>query len=63
MQAGGDLTSGDIRSGSGVPNDYAENFEFGTSHQPARPFFYPTYNAMRSEMQEAISEAINEVTK
>src|SRR3954447_1313449 len=46
VQAGGPLTTKDIREGSGVPYDYAVGFEFGTSHQPARPFFYSTYNAM-----------------
>src|SRR5262245_57876524 len=47
VQAGGDMTTSEIREGSGVPYDYALGFEFGNSHQPARPFFYSTYNAMQ----------------
>jgi HK97 gp10 family phage protein len=61
VQAGGTLTTKEVRTGSGEPYDYAVGFEFGTSHQPARPFFYSTYNAMRDDMQDAISEALNEV--
>ena len=61
VQAGGELTTGDVRGGSGVPYDHALAFEFGNSRQQARPFFYPTYHAMRDQMQEAIDEAVNEV--
>ncbi|MBB4373318.1 HK97 gp10 family phage protein [Bradyrhizobium sp. cir1] len=59
--AGGPLTTTTVREGSGKPYDYADAFEFGTSHQPARPFFYSTYNAMRDDMQKAIEDAISEV--
>ncbi|MET4216072.1 hypothetical protein ABIB00_001259 [Bradyrhizobium sp. LB14.3] len=61
VMAGGDMTTKEVREGSGEPYDYALGFEFGTSHQAARPFFYPTYNAMRDDMQKAIDEAVNEV--
>ena len=61
VQAGGDMTTKEIREGSGVEYDYALAFEFGTSKQPARPFFYSTYNAMRDDMQNAINEAVIEV--
>lgn len=61
VQAGGDLTTKEVRDGSGVPYDYAEAFEFGTSRQAARPFFWPTYRASRDQMQEAIDDAVNEV--
>jgi HK97 gp10 family phage protein len=63
VQAGGDLTTKDIRDGSGVPYDYAVGFEFGTSRQPARPFFYSTYNAMKDDMQDALDEAVSEILK
>ena len=63
VQAGGDLTTKDIRDGSGVPYDYAVGFEFGTSHQPARPFFYSTYNVMKDDMQDALNEAVSEILK
>jgi HK97 gp10 family phage protein len=61
VQAGGSATTKHVREGSGVNYDYAEAFEFGTSHQPARPFFYPTYHGMRDDMQEAINNAVEEV--
>jgi HK97 gp10 family phage protein len=63
VQAGGELTTKEVREGSGEPYDYAVGFEFGTSHQPARPFFYSTYNAMRDDMQEAIDQAVSEIFK
>ncbi|MCP2209457.1 HK97 gp10 family phage protein [Bradyrhizobium diazoefficiens] len=61
VQAGGELTTKEVRDGSSVPFDYSLGFEFGTSRQPARPFFYSTYNVMRDDMQRAIEDAINEV--
>jgi hypothetical protein len=61
VQAGGDLTTKEVREGSNVAYDYSLGFEFGTSRQPARPFFYLTYNTMRNDMQGAIDEAVNEV--
>jgi HK97 gp10 family phage protein len=63
VQAGGDLTTKEIREGSGVDYDYALAFEFGTSRQPARPFFWPTYQARKDDIQQAIDEAANEVLK
>lgn len=64
VQAGGETTTKEVREGSGEPYDYAEAFEFGTSRQPARPFFWPTYEAMRDEIaaniEKAVNEAINE---
>jgi HK97 gp10 family phage protein len=61
VQAGGSATTKEVREGSGVNYDYAIGFEFGTSHQPARPFFYSTYNEMRDDMQENITDALTEV--
>lgn len=63
VQAGGELTTKEVREGSGVPYDYALGFELGTSRQPARPFFYNTANALHDQMQEAIDDAVNEVLK
>ena len=62
-QAGGDLTTTDIREGSGVEWDRALGFEFGTSKQPARSFFWSTYREMKPEIEDAINEAVNEVLK
>lgn len=61
VEAGGDMTTKAVREGSGVEYDYALAFEFGTSRQPARPFFYNTYEAMRDDMQQAIDDAVSEV--
>ena len=61
--AGGDLTTREVREGSGIQYDYAQAFEFGTSRQPARPFFYPTYNAMKDDIEAALNDAVSEVLK
>lgn len=63
VQAGGDMTTKEVREGSGEPHDYALDFEHGNSRQPARPFFYSTYNAMKDDMQEQINEAVSEILK
>lgn len=63
VQAGGDMTTREVRTSSGEDYDYAVGFEFGNSRQPARPFFFSTYNAMRDDMAENINEAVNEVLK
>lgn len=61
VQAGGPLTTKEVREGSGQPYDYGLGFEFGTSRQAARPFFYNTYEAMRDDMQNAIDAGVSEV--
>jgi len=63
VQAGGELTSKEVRAGSGVEYDYAEAFEFGTSHQHAKPFFWPTYRAKRASIVEAIDTAVEKALK
>jgi HK97 gp10 family phage protein len=63
VQAGGDMTTKEVREGSGKPYDYSEAFEYGTSHQPARPFFWSTYRALKPDIQEAINDAVSEVLK
>ena len=51
VQAGGDTTMRD-------DYDHALAFEFGTSHQPARSFFYSTYRARRDDMQDAAGAVV-----
>lgn len=63
VQAGGDMTTKEVRDGSGEPYDYSESFEYGNSRQPARPFFWPTYRAMKDDIQKAINDAVSEVLK
>ena len=61
--AGGDLTTKEVRNGSGVSYDYALAIEFGATDRPAEPFFYPTWRAMREDVQSNIETAIAEVLK
>jgi hypothetical protein len=63
VQAGGDATTKEVREGSGEGYDYAVGFEFGNSHQPARPFFYSTYRERRDGMRAAITDALTEALK
>lgn len=63
VSAGGEMTTREIRDGSGKPYDYSEAFEYGTSRQAARPFFWPTYRAMKDDIQKAINDAVSEVLK
>lgn len=63
VQAGGDETTGDVRTGSGVDFDYGEAFEFGTSRQQARPFFWPTYREKRDGIRQAIASAVEKAIK
>src|SRR5689334_1005097 len=43
VTAGGDDTTKELRSGSGIEYDYALAAEFGTSKEEAEPFFFPTF--------------------
>lgn len=61
VEAGGEMTTKEVRDGSGEPYDYALAFVYGTSRQPARDFFFSTYNSLHDSMQEEINDAINEV--
>jgi hypothetical protein len=58
VKAGGELTTKEVREGSGVGFDYALSFEYGNRHQNAKPFFWPTYNVLRDDMQNKINDAI-----
>ncbi|QOG20464.1 HK97-gp10 family putative phage morphogenesis protein [Bradyrhizobium sp. SEMIA] len=60
VTAGGDDTTKDVRTGSGVGYDYALATEFGTSKEEAQPFFYSTYRQMRDEIRQAIEDAVEE---
>lgn len=58
--AGGATTTREIRKGSGEPYDYALAVEYGTQERPAEPFFFPTYRAMRDDIQAKIEQAVKE---
>jgi HK97 gp10 family phage protein len=53
VQAGGDTTTVD-------GFDHALAFEFGTTHQPARPFFFSTYEERRPQMEANLQKAMKE---
>jgi HK97 gp10 family phage protein len=63
IKAGGELTTKEVRKGSGVPYDYARADEFGTVDMPAHPFFFASYRllkkAMRTAVRSDIAKAIN----
>jgi hypothetical protein len=61
VRAGGNLTEGEIRGGSGVAFDHALAFEFGTRRQPARSFFWSTVRERRDAMQKRISAAVERI--
>ncbi|MDA9530333.1 HK97-gp10 family putative phage morphogenesis protein [Bradyrhizobium sp. CCBAU 25338] len=63
VQAGGDMTTKEVRQGSGVEYDYALAFEYGTSRQHAKPFFWPTYREKREGIEQAISDAVERAIK
>lgn len=54
--AGGDLTTKEIRKGSGVPYDYVRAEEFGTKDEPAIPFFYNTYRAEKGGIVRRVTD-------
>lgn len=60
ITAGGDLTTKEVRKGSGVFYDYAMATEFGTVNENAQPFFFNTALRVEPELRDEIEDAINE---
>jgi HK97 gp10 family phage protein len=59
--AGGART---LRQGVTSPAyDYARADEFGTTHMPAKPFFFPTYRLRKKRMRAAIKRKITAAIK
>lgn len=42
---------------------YAKMVEFGTVKMQARPFFFPSYRALRARIRSRISRAVNKAVK
>lgn len=61
VTAGGEDTSVALRADSGEMYDYALALEYGTSEQPAQPFFYNTAREMMPEIQKNIEQAVADV--
>lgn len=58
VTAGGELTTVEVRSGSGVPYDYAMGVEFGNEQVSAQPFFWPPYRLLRSRIRSGIARKV-----
>jgi HK97 gp10 family phage protein len=58
VTAGGDLTTKEIRKGSGETYDYARAIEFGGVNAPAEPFFFNTYREMAPDIRQNIDDAV-----
>ena len=63
VRAGGNATNTEIRDGSGTDFDYGAAFEFGTSKQPARPFFYSTYRERSDGIRDRIAKAVERILR
>lgn len=61
VEAGGSLTTKDVRVGADADYDYALAVEFGNEHVPAKPFFYPTIRARRARFNERVNDLIGRV--
>lgn len=44
----------------GKPLFYASFYEFGTKHQPARPFMRPVFDSSKQSMLSSVSKNLNE---
>jgi len=55
IEAGGPSTTKYGKNGR--PYDHAMAVEYGTTRQPARPFFYPSINAREDEFGDAVDQA------
>jgi HK97 gp10 family phage protein len=60
--AGGASTTVAARNGQGNYN-YAIGAEFGTSKEPAQPFFWPSYRVRRRAAREAITSVTAKALK
>lgn len=62
ITAGGAQTTREVRAGSGEAFDYAKADEFGTEHQPARPWFFSTWNAgLGEETRQGIEDDVADI--
>ncbi len=56
--AGGDLTTKEVRAGSGKSFDYVRAEEFGTVEHKAIPFFFNTYRARKRGIKQRIAAGL-----
>lgn len=62
ITAGGEATM-HTDERSGIAYDYAFGQEFGTTRQPAQPFFWPAYRLTRKRIRGRINRAISKGVK
>lgn len=60
VRAGGPTTTKPSAAG---PTDYAVHQEFGTSEQPANPFFWPIFRLLKKRMASRRSRAMSAALK
>lgn len=58
FEAGGPLTTKEVRSGSGADYDYALANELGTQDMLAQPFFYPGFRRKRASIRRRASKGL-----
>lgn len=64
FEAGGPMTTKEVRNGSGVNYDYALANELGTQDMLAQPFFYPGFRRKRASIRRRASKGLrNAVAK
>ncbi len=63
VAAGGELTTKEVRKGSGVAYDYAMAEEFGTRAETAKPFFWPSYRLSKKAIRAAVRGSIARAVK
>lgn len=63
VEAGGPLTTREVRAGSGVEFDYALGQEFGTAEAPAQSFFVPTIRTLRQRVRRRVDRAIGKAIR
>lgn len=58
FEAGGPLTTREVREGSGVDYDYALANELGTQDMLAQPFFYSGFRRKRASIRRRASKGL-----
>ena len=61
--AGGEKTTREVRTGSGVTYDYAMAQELGTKDMPANPYFYPAKRLLAKRTRNSLKAAVRKAVK
>jgi HK97 gp10 family phage protein len=63
VRAGGEMTTREVRAGSGVDYDYSIAVEFGTSDTAEQPFFWPSYRAIKRRAKNRATRAVRKAAR